>query len=156
MGTFRKDRVGGCPLSPMKYAERGEYEVYNAVDSAGKLLVFATGSNCIGFDPLGSVRRWIKTEIKIVGTPAPAMVLQYNSSVGGADVMDHAVSCNHPRIISKRWWFPLLTFFVQSALYNSYLIYWKAQLQVKVQLISTSSVLLYLVLYDNSAKIPRS
>ena len=109
----------------MKYAERGEHEVYNVVDSAGKLLVFAIGSSCIGFDPVGSVRRWIKTEIKIVGTPAPAMVLQYNSSVGGTDVMDHTVSCNHPRIRSKRWWFPLLTLFLQSALYNSYLIYWK-------------------------------
>ena len=39
-GTFRKDRVGGCPLSAMKRANRGEHEVYNAVDFAEKPLVF--------------------------------------------------------------------------------------------------------------------
>ena len=39
-GTFRKDRVGGCRLSAMKQANRGEHEVYNAVNSAEKPFVF--------------------------------------------------------------------------------------------------------------------
>ena len=97
---FRKDRVGDCPLSGTKSAKRGEHEMYNAVGSAGKPLLFVRwkdngeitiGSNCIGVDPGGSVRRWSKTERKIVDIPAPAMVLQYNSSMGGTDVMDHAL-----------------------------------------------------------------
>ena len=39
-GTFTKHRVGDCPLSAMKSAKRAEHEVYNAVDSTGKRLVF--------------------------------------------------------------------------------------------------------------------
>ena len=81
--------------------------MYNAVDSAEKPLVFVwwrgngeitIGSNCIGVDAVGSVKRWSRTERKTVDIPAPAVVLQYNSSMGGADVMDHAFSCNFPGI----------------------------------------------------------
>ena len=81
--------------------------MYNAVDSAGKLLLFlrwncndeiTIGSNCIGVDLEGSVRRWRKTEIKIVDIPAPAMILQYNTSMCGTNVIDHALSCNCPGI----------------------------------------------------------
>ena len=32
-GTFRKDRVGDCPLSVMKSTNRDEHQVYNAVDN---------------------------------------------------------------------------------------------------------------------------
>ena len=58
--------------------------MYNTVDSAGKPLVIIRwknngeiniDSNCIGVDPVGSVRRWNKTERKIVDIPAPAMVI---------------------------------------------------------------------------------
>ena len=95
----------------MKSAKRGDHEVYNAVDFAGKPLVFlrrkdngeiTTGYNCNGVNPVGSVRRWSKTERKIVDLPAPAMVLQYSSSMGGTGVMDHAFSCNRPGIRSKK------------------------------------------------------
>ena len=63
-GTFRKDRVGDYPLSTVKSANRGEHEVFNTVDSAWKPLVLVRwkvngemtlGSNCIGFDPSGSI-----------------------------------------------------------------------------------------------------
>ena len=81
--------------------------MYNAVDFAEKPLVFVwwrgngeitIGSNCIGADPVGSVKRRSRTERKTVDILTPAMVLQYNSSMGGADVMDHAFSCNFPGI----------------------------------------------------------
>ena len=52
------------------------------------------GLNCIGVDPVGSLRRWSKTERKIVDIPAPAVVLQHNSLIGGTDAMDHAFSYN--------------------------------------------------------------
>ena len=118
-GKFRKDRVANCPISAMKLTKRGEHEVYNAAGSAEKPLVFfrwkgngeiAIGSNCIGADPVGSVRRCSNTERKIVDIAAPAMVLQYNSSMGGTDVMDHVFFCNSQRIRSKSYWFPLLAF----------------------------------------------
>ena len=32
-GTFRKDRVGDCPLSVMKSTNRDEHQAYNAVDN---------------------------------------------------------------------------------------------------------------------------
>lgn len=50
----------------MKWAKRVRHEVYNAVDSIGKSLVFVRwkgngeitiGFNFIGADPVGSVRR---------------------------------------------------------------------------------------------------
>ena len=164
-GTFRKDRVGDCPLSSMKSAKRGDHEVYNTVDSDGKPLVFVRwkdngeitiGSNCIGVDPSGNVRRWSKSERKIVDIPAPGMVLQYNDSMGGTDVIDHAFSCNRPGIRSKKWWFPLLTFCLQSSLHNSYLIYRKTPGAATAYLDFLRPVVQnYLVSYGKSAKVPR-
>ena len=148
-GTFDKDRVGDCPLSAMKLARKDEHEVHNAVDSSEKPLVILRWqgngeitifSNCIGVDPVGNVRRWNKTERKIVDIPALAMVLQYNSSMGETDVMVHDFSCNPPGIRSKWWWLPLLPFCLQSSLYNSYLTYPKTP--GTTQLILTSFVLL--------------
>ena len=83
-GTFRKDLIADCPLSSMKSAKRGEYDVYNTVDSTEKPLAFVRwndngeitpGSNCIGADPVRSVRRWSKTDKKIVDISTPGMVL---------------------------------------------------------------------------------
>ena len=72
-----------------------------------------------------SVIWWRKRERKIVDIPAAAMVLEYNPSMGGKDIIDHAFSCNRPIIWSKKWWFPLLSFCLQSSLYNSFLTYWE-------------------------------
>lgn len=69
------------------------------------------GSNWIGVDPAENVRR-SKAERKIVNIPAPAMVLEYNLSMGGADVMD-VFSCKHSQI---RYFLPPIT------RYNSCLI----------------------------------
>ena len=93
---------------------------------------------------------------KIVDIPAPAMVLRYNASMGGTDVMDHDFSCNCPGMRTKKRWFPLLTFCLQSSLYNSYLIYRKtpeagtAYLDFLRPVVQT-----YLISYGKSAKIPR-
>ena len=114
------------------------------------------GSNCIGVDPSGNVRRWSKSERKIVDIPAPGMVLQYNDSMGGTDVVDHAFSCNRPGIRSKKWWFPLLTFCLQSSLHNSYLIYRKTPGAATAYLDFLRPVVQnYLVSYGKSAKVPR-
>ena len=88
-------------------AKRSKHEVNNAVDSAGKPLLFVRwkdsgestfGFNFIDVDPVGNVRMCSKTERKIADIPAPAMVLQYNLSMDGVDVMNHAFSFNHPGI----------------------------------------------------------
>ena len=123
----------------MKSAKRGEREVYNAADFAGNPLVFVKWKdNC---------------EISI---PAPAIVLQYNSSMSGRDVMDHAFSCNRPGITSKTWLFPLLTFCLQSSLYNFYLIYQKTLEAATAYLEFLHLVVQnYLVSYGKPAKIPR-
>ena len=60
---------------------------------------------------------------KNVDILAPAMILEYNPSMSTIDIADHVFPCNCPGIRSKKWWFPLLTFYLQSSLCNSYLIY---------------------------------
>ena len=100
--------------------------------------------------------RWSKTERKIVDIPAPAMVLWYNSSMGGTDVMNHGFSCNRPGIRSKKWWFALLTFCLQSFLYNSYLIYRKTLGAGTAYFDFLRPVVQnYLVSYGKFAEIPR-
>ena len=76
--------------------------------------------------------------------------------MGGIDVMVHAFSCNYPGIRSKRWWFPLLTFCLQSSLSNSYLTYQKTPgAGAAYHDFLRPVVQNYLVSYDSSAKIPR-
>lgn len=93
---------------------------------------------------------------KNVDILAPAMVLEYNPSMSTTDITDHVFSCNCPGIRSKKWWFPLLTFCLQSSLWNSCLICQEtlgagtAYLDFLHHVVQT-----YFVSYRKSAKIPR-
>ena len=37
--------------------------------------------------------------------------------------MDHALALNRPAIRTKKWWFPLLQFMLQTSMHNSYILY---------------------------------
>ena len=73
--------------------------------------------------------------------------------MGGTYVMDHAFSCNRFGIRSKKWGFCLLTFYLQSSLYNSYLIYCKTPNGATAYLDFLHPVVqTYLISYGKSAK----
>ena len=76
--------------------------------------------------------------------------------MSGRDVMIHVLSCNRPGIRSKQWRFPLLTFCLQSSLYNSYLIYRKAPGTGTAYLdFLRRAVQNYIVSIGKSVKIPK-
>ena len=129
-GTFRKDRIGHCPLPKLNKSPRGTMSSYHTKEAGGMVLVkwndngeIFVGSNCIGADPVGKVKRWSSVEKKKVDVDAPAAILLYNIDMGGTDVQDHAFSCNRPSIRSKKCWFPLASFMVISSMHNAYQIY---------------------------------
>ena len=126
-GTFRKDRIGHCPLPKLN---KGTMSSYHTKEAGGMVLVkwndngeIIVGSNRIGADPVGKVKRWSAVEKKKVDVDAPAAILLYNIGMDGTDVQDYAFSFNRPSIRSKKWWFPLASFMVISSMHNAYQIY---------------------------------
>ena len=73
--------------------------------------------NCI------QVSSFSRRDKKDVPVDCPAIVAAYNHGMGGTDVMDHALSLNRPAIRTKKWWFPLFTFMLQTSMHNAYLLY---------------------------------
>ena len=67
-GTFRKDRIGHFPLPRLNKSPRGTMS-YHTKEAGGMVLVkwhdngeIIVGSNCIGADPVGKVKRWSVVE----------------------------------------------------------------------------------------------
>ena len=164
-GTFRRDRVGKCPLPSLAKKPRGEYKAYRLLGDTHDLVLvrwkdngeMTIGSNCIGVHPVGKVTRWSAAEKKKVEVDAPAAVALYNKGMGGTDLMDHALSCNRPAIRSKKWWFPLLVFHLQASVHNSYLIYRRTSTREGTSFLEflRPVVQTYLSSFGKSSKIPR-
>ena len=129
-GTFLQDRLGDCPLPGVKKESRGKMVSYHTKDAGEMIFVrwkdnedITIGSNCIGTSPIAEVKRWSTQEKKKIDIEAPGSVILYNKGMGGTVVHDHAFSCNRPGIRSKKWWFPLAVFLLQSSMHNAYHIY---------------------------------
>ena len=69
------------------------------------------------------VSRFSRKDKRDVPVDCPAIVSAYNKGMGGTDVMDHALSLNRPAIRTKKWWFPLLKFMLQTSMHNAYILY---------------------------------
>ena len=113
--TARADRVGNAPIkstSQMQKCQRGDHSyVYddslnlhcvNWMDNSVVTLM----SNCTGPFPLQQVSRFSKEQKKKVQVNQPFLIMNYNRSMGGVDLVDSAVATYHPTIHAKKWYWP--------------------------------------------------
>ena len=111
--TLQNNRQNSCPISSdaqMKKQERGHHEAY--VDTWAKITVLKwydnnvvrIGSNFQGAAPVSFVERFSREKKKKVLISRPAVVLGYNQSMGGVDVLDGHVASYRISLRGKKWW----------------------------------------------------
>ena len=129
-GTVQMNRIENCPLTPsgeFKRETRGTYEFYNDskvsvcqwVDSRPVAIV--TNHDLI--DPPRSARRWSSKSKKVTQIPMPQVFGNYNLHMGGVDLLDRFLSDYRPRLRSKKWWWCLLSNFLNMFVVASWRIH---------------------------------
>ena len=115
-GTLRNNRVFSTPLPEAKKLEKKErgysvafwtddqcYVGWN--DNKGVMMASNTCSSAHG----GQVKRYSKAKKANVMVDQPQIIQNYNSFMGGVDLVDQQVALYRPTIKKKKWWFPVLT-----------------------------------------------
>ncbi|XP_050046447.1 piggyBac transposable element-derived protein 3-like [Dermacentor andersoni] len=80
-------------------------------------------SNFLGIDDEDKVSRWSKADGKYVNVKRPAVVREYNRSMGGVDKTDFLISLYRTFIRSRKWTLRVITHFMNLSVTNSWLEY---------------------------------
>ena len=95
---MRNDKIIKCSLVDVKKIKKTERESFDfrsdrnveTVTWNGNSVV-TIGSYAYGVQPIGSEKRWIKEKGK-QNIQQPVVAAAYNRGMGGADLVDHALS----------------------------------------------------------------
>ena len=113
-GTIRSNRTEKCPLKSekeMKTTERGT----NDYRCNGSVLLCRWNDNSVvtvatTFDtvqPQKSTRRYSRAQKKSIMIRQPRLIANYNSFMGGVDVLDKLLGVYRCSIRGKKWWWNL-------------------------------------------------
>ena len=80
-------------------------------------------SNYSGVDPLDTARRWDKSKMYYTQVDRPCIIKEYNTYMGGVDMMDSHIAKCKPTLRSRRWYMILFWHFVSLAVINAWLLY---------------------------------
>jgi len=131
VGTLRQNRVVNVPLPTKKEAakhmKRGEMEtIYsNNVcctvwrDSQPVFVV----SNFTGPDPVGTCKRFAGPGKGYANVPCPKMILEYNGSMGGVDLLNQTVKCYAISPRQHKWYWPIWTWFLNVQMVQAWRLY---------------------------------
>ncbi|CAG5001507.1 unnamed protein product [Parnassius apollo] len=112
---------------------RGAYEEYTTnyegVDITtvswkdNKQVVLA--STYVGAEPAGKVERYDKKEKKRIDIPCPKIIKDYNTHMGGVDLMDSFLGRHRIRMKSRKWYMRIFYHLVDLTVINSWILYKK-------------------------------
>ena len=115
-GTVRVLRTGAAIQhlklnKDLKQEGRGAYDFISGghvsfIRWSGNSIA-TIGSNCMCHEPVGKMKRRVKGGRKEVGIPV--VVSEYNSGMGGVDLLDRLCGSYRPTIYSKKRWWSLFT-----------------------------------------------
>ncbi len=130
IGTMRDNRIPSCcPLKKkkdMKNTERGFYEYALSKDDGIMICnwhdngVVSIASNSYGLQPVTKVKRYSQAQKKHIYVDRPAVFGKYNESMGGTDRMDQNVANYRISIRSKKWYWPILTWLIDTCVHNAW------------------------------------
>ena len=87
--------------------------------------VVAVASNSLGESPIKHVKRYSSKEKKHINVPQPAIITTYNRNMGGTDRMDQDINQYRISIRGKKWYWAILTWLIDAAINNAWLIFKK-------------------------------
>lgn len=132
-GTIRENRVPkNCPLPDKKSLQkksRGTYEGIIEKETGIMLVrwvdnsVVTTASTAYGITPVSNVKRYSQAERKLILVPRPHVIAQYNTNMGGTDLMDENLGRYEISIRSKKWWWAIFIWYIDAAINNAWQIH---------------------------------
>lgn len=131
-GTVRLDRFSKPPFSSdseMKKRGRGCSE--EVVSTNGSVVVVkwydnkcvSLASNYIGVGTPDTAQRFDKATQRKIAIERPEIVRDYNSNMGGVDLMNQMISYYRIYIRSKKWTLRMITHFIDFSIVNSWIEY---------------------------------
>ena len=136
--TICANRLAGCTLADekdLKKKGRGSYDFRSNSQSGITIVkwfdnksVHVTSSYC-GVEPLGSCRRWSKSEKKYIDVVQPKIIGEYNPHMGGVDLCDMLIELYRIGLRSKRWYMRIVYFCFDLAVVNGWILYKRHMLQ---------------------------
>lgn len=132
-GTVRENRIPkDFPVTDKKaMSKKNRGHLVSKIDKEDGIMltrwmdnaVVTMASTSFGVNPIQQVKRYSQAEKKIIQVPRPHVVGMYNKFMGGTDRMDEDLSRYRISIRSKKWYWPILTWLIDAALQNSWILY---------------------------------
>lgn len=136
VGTIRENRIPkNCPLLNKKAfgkKDRGYFETamerndgHLYVRWMDNAVVTMLSTSC-GVEKVSHVKRFSQKHKRNIMIPRPHVIANYNTFMGGTDQMDQNLGCYRIGVRGKKWYWPLLTWMMDVACQNSWILYNKS------------------------------
>lgn len=125
-GTIRRNRMLNVNLKTGKHLKRGEHDY--RFDTTNEILLAKWNDNSEvnmitnyeTIEPLKTARRYDRKQKKTVIFHQPRLIHAYNQHMGGVDLHDNAAANYRINIRGKKWWWPLFTHALNTAVVNAW------------------------------------
>uniref|UniRef100_A0A3B4WCQ9 PiggyBac transposable element-derived protein 3-like n=1 Tax=Seriola lalandi dorsalis TaxID=1841481 RepID=A0A3B4WCQ9_SERLL len=131
-GTLRSNRLSGCQLEDDKsLAKRGRGSFDARVEKEGSMAIVKWHDNRsvtlisshTAVEPQDKAHRWSKQEKAFLDVNRPHIVKEYNTFMGGVDLIDGCIARYKYNMRSRRWYIYLFWHSIMLALVNAWLTY---------------------------------
>ncbi|KAK9696563.1 Transposase IS4 [Popillia japonica] len=85
--------------------------------------VVTAASTCHGIHPIATVKRFSRTEKKIIHVSRPSIIMNYNQFMGGTDILDENVSNYRISVRRQKWWWPIFTWLLDVSVVSAWIVY---------------------------------
>lgn len=154
VATIRKDRLKGADKhmlaeKELKKKGRGSFDyVVEANSGVTVIRWFDNGlvqllSNYVGNNLAAQARRWSRKERRFISIDRPAMVVEYNSNMGGVDLCDMLMSMYRIRHRSTKYYMHMVFYCIGVAVVNGWLLYRRHMTQKNVPRKNHMSLLMF-------------
>ncbi|XP_064468275.1 piggyBac transposable element-derived protein 2-like [Ornithodoros turicata] len=135
LATIRPQRLRNCALKEDKKLKDegcGSYDFRSDKDSEVTVVKWLytkavyVASTSRGVEPLGTVKRYVKEQKKKVLVPAPRIILEYNTQMGGVDLAGMFVELYRTPLKSRRYYLKLFAQLIDICVNNAWHLYRRA------------------------------
>ena len=131
VGTIRKNRISKpSPLQDLDSKKMSRGDCVHFEKNSICLTVWKDNalvsiiSNCVPVDDstINTTTRWSSAEKKKVQVSQPRCISLYNRSMGGVDQMDNNISLYRSRIRQRKWYWPIITYYLDIVVSNAWIL----------------------------------